>query len=136
MIKWKPELATGIAKIDEQHMKLIEISARTYALAKNKDEVDHYDDIVKLLEELKDYTHYHFAYEEALLEKFGYAKLEDHKMEHYLFLKRIAKANLSKIDQDQTASVLKILNMLVDWISSHIMETDKQYVELMKANGM
>lgn len=136
MIQWKPELATGVKQIDEQHKNLVDICSRTFTLAKSRDEVDHYDEIVSLLEELRDYTRYHFSFEESLLEKFNYTDFEQQKMEHYLFLKRIEKMDMGNIDKDQTNSVLEILDMLVDWISSHIMNTDMKYAQLLKANGM
>lgn len=135
MIEWRPELATGVAQIDEQHQKLVEICSRTFNLVKTKDDIDHYDEIVALINELKDYTHYHFSFEEALLEKFNYPELEQHKMEHYLFLKRIDKMDLGAFDKNQTNSLLELLNMLIDWISSHILDTDMKYAELLKANG-
>ena len=61
------EYYTGIKMIDEEHAKLFEIANRAYELLTNKFKVDKYDEIADVLEELKDYTKYHFNHEEEYM---------------------------------------------------------------------
>ena len=75
MFLWKMEFELGISSIDDQHKRLLEIGNRINELLINHEEDDdNYDEIFTVIEELKDYTVYHFNTEEELfinrLEKF------------------------------------------------------------------
>ncbi len=56
MIKWDNNYTIGIDFIDEQHQKLFEIADRIYNLLKNRLITDKYDEIIKIIDELKNYT--------------------------------------------------------------------------------
>jgi len=134
--KWKDEYNVGIAEIDKQHQKLFEIGARIYDLALLDDGIDHYDEIVGILEELKEYAQYHFQYEEKLMDQHAYDAFETHKMEHYFFTKKLQRTNLDEIDDAQDEAISNLLNFVADWITSHILNTDRQYVGLFKEKGI
>jgi hemerythrin len=74
MYEMKPEYYTGIDFIDEEHTKLFAIADEAYELLKNQFIPDKYDYIMKLIEELKDYTKYHFQHEEEYMNSIGYKK--------------------------------------------------------------
>lgn len=125
MIQWKDDYMIGVEKIDEQHKKLFEIANRAYELLKNDMYIDKYDRIVAVLDELKDYTKYHFDYEEKYMQSIGYKGMFKQKIEHDGFIKKINDIDLNKIDEDQDAYLLSILEFIVNWISNHILKTDK-----------
>lgn len=135
-VVWKDEFATGIKEVDEQHKRLIEICASAFEVAELEDGIDHYDQIVAILGELTDYTDYHFTSEEKLMEKVAYPDIDQHKIEHLFFMKKIKKIDLQAIDKDQHQAIIDILNMLVDWVANHILVTDMMYVESFKAKGL
>lgn len=66
---WSSDFETGLEVVDEQHHHLIELVNQfsDQVLTQQVNEKD----VVILYAELTDYTHYHFAEEEALMEKFG-----------------------------------------------------------------
>ena len=68
------EYHTGIPMIDEEHAKLFEIANRAYELLTNQFKMDKYDEIAAVLEELKDYTKYHFGHEEDYMKSINYGK--------------------------------------------------------------
>ncbi|MHB8065963.1 MAG: bacteriohemerythrin [Ruminiclostridium sp.] len=127
MIEWKDDYLLGIEKIDEQHKRLFEIASEIYALMKNQLVTDKYDGIVKLISELKDYTIFHFTYEEEYMKSIGYRKYFTHKVEHEDFVEKINNVDMDKIDQDHEQYLLELMNFVVDWIAKHILETDKAY---------
>jgi hemerythrin len=88
VFKWKDEFSVNIASIDEQHRKLFEIGSELDELTALNDGYDHYDEIVSILKKLKDYTVYHFGFEEKLLEKYNYDQLEAQCFEHHFFVKK------------------------------------------------
>jgi len=127
MIEWRNEFLLGIEKIDEQHKKLFQIASDIHALMKNKLVTDKYDQILILISELKDYTVFHFTSEEEYMKSIEYRKLFSHKVEHDDFIEKINNVDLDKVDLDHQQYLLEILEFVVNWISVHILETDKAY---------
>ncbi|MFW2490206.1 bacteriohemerythrin [Clostridium chromiireducens] len=124
MYKFKDEYRTGIDFIDEQHKVLFEIADKTYNLLKNDFALDKYDRIVGLIEELQDYTAFHFNAEEEYMQKINYKRMFTQKVAHDAFIKRINDVNFSKIDENQEEYITKILQLLNDWLTEHILEND------------
>ncbi|WP_422446740.1 bacteriohemerythrin [Thermoanaerobacterium sp. DL9XJH110] len=128
MIRWKDEYRIGVEKIDEQHKKLFEIAGRAYDLLKNEFYIDKYDRIVEILNELKDYTVYHFNSEEEYMKSIGYRRFLSHKVEHDDFIEKINSVDFSKIDSNQDKYILDLLEFIVNWIDKHILGRDKLIV--------
>jgi len=128
MIRWKEEYKLGVTQIDEQHKKLFEICGRAYDLLKNDLYLDKYDKIIEILEELKDYTVYHFKFEEEYMKSIGYKKLLSHKVFHDDLIEKINNINLKEIDLNQNKAIVEILDFIVNWIDSHILNGDKKIV--------
>lgn len=128
MFEWDESYATGIADIDEQHMKLFEIGNRAYNLLKNSLVLDKYDKIVDIIVELKDYTKYHFKYEEDYLASIKYKKFFSHKIMHEEFIGKLNSIDLEHVDVNQDDSIIGILSMLQEWLADHILEKDQAYV--------
>lgn len=125
MILWKNEYGTGVPSIDEQHQKLFEIANRIYDLLKNDLVTDKYNSIVEIINELKDYTHYHFEAEEKYMQSIGYAKFLSQKVAHNDFLEKMNEIDLTKIDNGQNKYLIGILNFVSDWLVEHIIKEDK-----------
>lgn len=132
---WKDEYCTGIGTIDEQHKHLLEIGARIFGLADVNDGTDHYDEIMEVLSELKNYTVYHFGFEEKLMEKYGFEHYESHKFQHYFVIKKINKFECEDIDDKQQETILKLAEFISDWITDHIMKEDMKYSDCFVCNG-
>jgi hemerythrin len=127
LIQWKDEFKLGIEQIDEQHERLFQIANEIYDLIKNEFIADKYDSILKLINELKDYTVFHFSSEEEYMQSIGYRKYLSHKVEHTDFIEKINNVNLEQVDLNHEQYLVDMLNFVVNWISNHILETDKAY---------
>ena len=125
MYEMKEEYKIGVEQIDEQHKKLFELADKAYMLLKDDFTLDKYDKIVHIIEELKDYTIFHFKSEEEYMESINYKRLFTQKIEHEEFIKKIEAIDLRNIDEKQDESLVKILNFLNDWLTEHILKTDK-----------
>ncbi|NLM09587.1 MAG: hemerythrin family protein [Clostridiaceae bacterium] len=132
MFKWSENYKTGIERIDEQHKKLIEIGAKLEDMLYAGDSLDYYDYILETINELKDYTDYHFNYEEKRMRDSGYPDLEEHRMEHLYFVKRIDKLAMQDIDSQQISVISEALDFLARWLFSHILNSDMKYVDYLK----
>ena len=90
MFEWKEKYSVGIKKFDDQHKELLRIGRDIVSAFEGTEEgIDQYDHIIKLLNELKDYTVYHFESEEKAMEKADYPKLEKHKEVHQKFVDKL-----------------------------------------------
>lgn len=135
-IKWKESYSCGIEEIDKQHKRLFEIGDELYTIITLKDGLDHYDEITEILEKLKDYTIYHFNYEEGLMEKYGFSGLQEHKNQHNEFVKKVIEFEHNDIDQDQNAVSLNMVMFIADWIEKHILGTDFKYKNFFAEKGV
>lgn len=133
MLQWKEEYEVGVAEIDEQHQKLIDIANRVYELMRNELALDKYDQIVEILQELKEYTVYHFHFEEGLMQKAKYKKRFSHKLLHQEFLARVEAVDLSAVDEEQDAYLVRIMDFIANWLIEHIVGEDKKVGQSVRA---
>ena len=133
MLQWKEEYEVGVAEIDEQHQKLIDIANRVYELMRNDLALDKYDQIVEILQELKEYTVYHFHFEEGLMQKARYKKRFSHKILHQNFLAQVEAVDLSAVDENQDAYLVQIMDFIANWLIEHIVGEDKKVGQSVRA---
>lgn len=132
ILKWTKNLEIDIQEIDNQHQKLVKILNELYAAYSEK---KHKDVIRKTIEELVDYTHYHFKTEEDYFKKFNYEGAEAHIKEHEEFINTINEFVL-KFSKYDGILTLKVLMFLKDWVKNHIQGTDRKYIECFKSNNL
>lgn len=125
MYQFKEEFRTGIEVIDEQHAKLFEIADKIYETLMNDFIPDKFDYIVEIINELKDYTAYHFQTEEEYMISINYKRLFSQKVSHQDFIEKINSYELDAIDENQKGVILELLDFLNDWLISHILKSDK-----------
>jgi hemerythrin len=128
MVTWEDKYALGVESIDEQHKELFEIANRIYDLLKNDLITDKYDPIVEIIEELKNYTIYHFKAEEEYMKNIGYKKLLSQKVAHNDFLEKMESIDLDQIDNGHNEYLLGILDFVCEWLVEHIIKEDKLIV--------
>ncbi len=124
MFDWKKEYSINIKVIDNEHRKLFEIGQSIYDLAMNKHYVDYYDRILDLVDELKEYTVYHFSDEERVMRLYDYPDFDNHKKIHEEFVEKIENVNLNTVDDDQQKAILKLMDFVYVWIDEHILGQD------------
>lgn len=115
---------TGIPFVDEEHRKLFEIIEAANDVIHNDFLYDKYDQITNILEELLEYTKYHFTDEEIYMESIGYEGLELQKKAHAMFIQKIEDVNLDDVDENQDEYLMKILDFLLNWLANHILKLD------------
>lgn len=129
MYEMKADYYTGIDFIDQEHGKLFSIANNAYELLTNEFIPDKYDYIVRVIEELKDYTKYHFHHEEEYMESKGYKRLLSQKVAHNDFIEKLDSFSTDNIDENQKESLLELLDFLNTWLVEHIYKKDKLIAE-------
>lgn len=128
MVIWEDKYAIGVESIDEQHKELFEIANRIFELLKNDLITDKYDSIIAIIEELKNYTIYHFEAEEEYMKNIGYKKLLSQKVAHNDFLEKMEGIDLEQIDNGHNEYLLGILDFVCEWLVEHIIKEDSLIV--------
>ena len=115
----------GVEFIDEQHSRLFEIIADANRVVHAEYIHDKYDEIVRILDELKDYTIEHFRAEEAYMEQINYPGLPTQKKAHASFEEKLLEINLDDVDDNQQAYLEELVDFLRSWLTVHILYMDK-----------
>ena len=123
------EYLTGIELIDTEHRKLFALVNDVYSLIHDEFIFDKYDEIVRILSELRDYTEKHFHDEETYMEQIHYSGLDAQRRAHNAFMEKLVDidfAELENIDDNQQEYLQGILDFLAKWLINHILKMDKQ----------
>lgn len=124
--KFSDKYATGIPLIDKEHKELFRIIGEVQNLIGNDFAVDKFDDIVSLLEQLKEYTKFHFSDEEEYMKSINYDGLEAQQRAHDAFVARLEELDLTQIDENQQETLEELLEFLKEWLVNHILNSDKK----------
>jgi hemerythrin len=124
MYEMKPEYYTGIDFIDQEHTKLFAIANEAYELLTNQFIPDKYDYIMQVINELKDYTKYHFSHEEEYMNSIGYRRIFSQKVSHNEFIDKLDEYDSNSIDENQKESLLELIDFLNSWLVNHILKSD------------
>ncbi len=127
-VKWSDSLSVGIDSIDNDHKKLLGMINQLQTAA-------HYhtdDDMIEnILNELIDYTKYHFTREEGLMQECGYPDLEEHKKQHTSMIAQVTDF-IDKYRTDGTRTADDVAQYLKAWLINHIDGTDQKYTPYLK----
>lgn len=128
---WEDKYSVGVRELDSQHKQLINILNELYDAMQTASN----DRMGKIINELASYTRIHFSAEEKYLEKYNYAALASQKKEHEQFI-----AKVEAFKQDFTAGKLtlslNVASFVKDWLSHHILGSDKQYGPFLNSKGV
>jgi hemerythrin len=127
ILRWVPELDTGIDEIDVQHRRIVDYINRLYALRDSPDR----DGLGEVIAEMVDYTISHFAFEEGVMENAGYMFAGPHKRVHELFTRKVAEMQ-SRFDAGENVTQ-ELHGMLSRWLFNHIRNEDHGYVDSVHA---
>jgi hemerythrin-like metal-binding protein len=124
-IEWKKTYEVGFKLIDDQHVKLINIMNELYdAQQRGTGQLI----VNESLNELVDYTVYHFSTEEKLFTQYDYPKKDQHMKEHDEFVDKIKNLKAEAVKGNLLLSI-KTMEYLKDWTINHILGTDKEFGE-------
>ncbi|HOV91014.1 MAG TPA: bacteriohemerythrin [Syntrophorhabdaceae bacterium] len=132
LIEWDNSLNVNIAEIDKQHQKLVSmINELNEAMIKRQGK----DIVGKIIEGLVSYAGTHFATEEKYFDMYRYPGALSHKKEHADFVKRVGEFQ-EGFKNGNLALTIEVMRFLKDWLTKHIMGTDKKYGPFFNEKGL
>jgi hemerythrin len=132
LITWGPQLETGIAVIDAQHKRLVDIinEMNDALVAGQSDEI-----MGAIFDELVAYTETHFSVEEKLMASHDYEDIENHRREHRVFTDQI-KMDRHNFNAGAWKFEKRMMDYLRGWLVNHIAASDQAYVPTLKEAGI
>ena len=130
---------TGIELVDDEHKRLFEIIKDTNDVIHTELLHDKYDEIMRLLAELREYTEVHFSDEEAMMERIHYPDIDAQKRAHSAFVGRLVEIDLSELDamdDNQEEYLQDLIQFLLSWLSNHILGMDKKIGAYVTEHGV
>lgn len=125
---WTHDLDTGINKVDDEHQLIV---ARTNDLHDVYTAGGSKEDCVKAIDALAKTAIDHFRDEEAMMQKAGYEYFDLHKGVHERFVAKLGE--LKGRYENGLDTPEPILEMMDNWLYSHIKNNDRGYVPTVKA---
>ncbi len=132
IMRWSNSLSVGLDSIDSQHKVLIDlINSLFLEMNSGKGKQAISSALAKLIE----YTGSHFAFEEDLFEKHGYAEKDAHKEIHKELVAQVVDFQ-TQFESGETDISLELMEFLKDWLVKHIKGTDKKYSSFLLSKGV
>lgn len=128
-LEWSSALKIGVHAMDEEHRVLVELMNRLHRYVESGAPRA---TVASALQALFDYTVEHFREEEAYMRRIGFSGYRMHCITHQHLVSKLAGfrdafvAGTSSLDA-------KFFSFLKLWLSAHILEIDKKYVEAASA---
>ena len=132
LFNWNASYSVNVRELDEQHKVLIKLINELHdamKVGKGKEALG------PVLKELVDYTVYHFGHEEKLFSGNGFPDSKQHKEIHAKLVEQVRDIQRN-YESGNTVLTMEVMNFLKEWLSGHIMGTDKKYSSYLNAKGI
>ncbi len=131
-ILWDDTFSVGVAEIDLEHQKLLEmINELSFSISEKKG----MDLSGKILSGLVNYSEVHFKTEEKYFAQLSYPEMEEHIEEHDLFRQKISEL-IDEFGNNNPFLSIDVLEFMSKWFKNHMLQTDKEYSTFFISNGL
>jgi hemerythrin len=129
---WSDDYSVHIVQLDAQHKHLVGMINGLVEVMKRGCQDD---ELAALLEDLLDYTRYHFESEEKTMARANYPDLAEHRAKHAAMRAEVERL-LAGARSGNTTTAMKLMAFLKNWLIKHINGTDKMYVPALQKAGI
>jgi hemerythrin-like metal-binding protein len=131
ILEWKKSYSVGIESLDRQHRHLLELINQLSAL---RPKAADRKGLFTLLNAFAEYAQTHFKTEEQYLTKYDFPGLVQHQREHVAFTADVFRL-AQQLENDDPAIHAEVCRFVKDWYISHVLGTDREYIEFLSAKG-
>lgn len=140
--EWSEDFSVGVTEIDRQHKQLIRLVNLLYeAKEKARNEGDFESVLAELkamvvvIDELLDYSSYHFSTEEKYMAQYEYPDLDRHRERHARFIYRVQRYRRD-FEDGKPLEPMEIIEFITGWWREHILGVDKEYAPFLNRHGL
>jgi hemerythrin len=123
LFSWKPEYSVNYELLDKHHQHLFAILNSVYENVMNSPELDC---VLPKINELSEYTKYHFLTEEQYMREKGFSGLDDHIAKHREFTNNIETLRM-KFHHNDLEVAKNLIVLLGEWLLQHVLREDMKY---------
>ncbi|UZP67265.1 bacteriohemerythrin [Desulfovibrio mangrovi] len=132
LFTWTDDLALNIKSIDDQHKRLVQLINSLHRAMKERRSKEH---LIKIVDELKNYTVTHFKFEEDLFAKHRYPETPDHIRQHEKFVEKVLDFE-EGLKSGKLTVTMDVMRFLKEWLMKHINGTDRRYTPFLREKGV
>lgn len=131
ILEWKNSYSVGIERLDKQHRHLLELINQLSTLDPTS---PGRKELFTLLNAFAEYAQTHFETEEQYLKRYDFPGLAQQQREHIAFTADVFRL-AQQLEQADPSIYTKIAAFVKDWYISHILGTDREYIDFLNAKG-
>ncbi len=132
LFPWSEAYSVKVGIIDTQHKKLVDLINELHQAMISRKGKEH---LGTILSSLVKYTQAHFKAEEGILQSNQYPELANQQTEHDRFTHTVLEFQC-KFQKNEIGLTIEVMDFLKDWLSKHILGTDKKYSPYLNARGV
>lgn len=127
-VTWSPRVAVGVDVFDQHHQKLFAYINALYEAVRAGATGE---GLLKVFDELLDYTGWHFDAEQSALRHFNYPQCDHHISQHTALVKRVKELR-ADLAAGRAMVAAEMMEFLRDWVTNHIRGCDRLYGEFFR----
>lgn len=128
LMDWSPALELEVKLIDEQHKMLLDtMNTLNDQILRGKGK----QGCSLALQNMRNYTTFHFSDEEGLMRESQFPYLDRHKLLHQTFILETDKFSITDCEADPQKA-MQVLSFLRDWMIDHILGPDLIFARYFK----
>lgn len=120
---WSEACSIHVAEFDGHHRRLFEIAN---SIATYLENASGKESLAKALGALVEYTHYHFAAEEKLMELYSYPETDGHILKHSDLMNQVVEYK-DQLLGGALPDKPSFMNFMERWLVRHVLEEDRKY---------
>jgi hemerythrin len=130
LLNWSDEYLIGIESVDAEHRWLIDSVNNFHDLQLHGDS----DAVRAMVSDLTDYICEHFRNEEGIMARYNYPDRDSHAKEHKKLAVRVRDIE-DRLRNESVVSAAELSGFILDWITEHILKSDRTFGEFVKTVG-
>ena len=131
LIRWDDSLASGNAEIDRDHREIIDQVNIFFGRTMHGEASE---GVPKIISTLSTLMEKHFADEERLADRIGYAGSPRLRTAHQNFLSDFARLK-RQVESNAPNATEELFEFCANWLKQHIMQEDKELIQAAKGGG-
>jgi hemerythrin len=126
LFSWKPEYSVNDLTLDRHHQQLFTVLNSVYENVMNSPELDC---VLPKIDELSDYTKYHFSTEEEYMKEKAVPDIDAHIEKHRQFTNKI-DALRARYKNNDLEVARDLIIALGEWLLQHVLKEDRKYLDI------
>ena len=125
LLEWNDSFLIGVEEVDRQHRHLVDILNRVHAAMQAGSPPR---EMMRVMQDLVNYTKYHFDTEERAMRNARYPELAGHQQKHRAMVAKV-EAFSEEMMTGKATVTMRLMVFLKEWLAKHILETDRRFGE-------